>query len=65
MSPKKSATARDRKTTINIPSEMFRLLRRVAVGRSRIAGGRPSVSAVLVSLVERHRKELEKEAKAQ
>ncbi len=63
MPPKKSATTRDRRTTINIPSEMFRLLHMVALARAMRVGGRPSVSAVIVSLVERHRKELQREAR--
>jgi hypothetical protein len=37
------------------------MLNRVAFERAKKYGGRPSVSALLVDLVERHRKELEKE----
>jgi PAS domain-containing protein len=40
---------------------IYQLLNRVAFSRSLKNGGRPSVSALLVSLVEKHRKELEKE----
>jgi hypothetical protein len=46
---------------INLPVEIYQLLNRVAFSRSLKHGGRPSVSALLVSLVEKHRKELEKE----
>jgi hypothetical protein len=46
---------------INLPVEIYQLLNRVAFSRSLKNGGRPSVSALLVSLVEKHRKELEKE----
>jgi hypothetical protein len=50
-----------RSTGIVMPSETWLLLRRVALERSRRSGGRGSVSALLVDLVDRHRKELEKE----
>jgi hypothetical protein len=46
---------------INLPVEIYQLLNRVAFSRSLKHGGRPSVSALLVDLVQRHRKELEKE----
>ena len=46
---------------INLPVDVYQLLNRVAFSRSLKNGGRPSVSGLLVSLVERHRKELEKE----
>ena len=49
-------------TAIHVPKATLSLLRRVAVARADDAGGRPSVSAVLVDLVERARKELEQEA---
>jgi hypothetical protein len=48
-------------TAINLPTSMWELLRRVAFARAIKHGGRASVSAVLVDLVERNRKELEKE----
>ena len=48
-------------TGINIPEELWALLNRVAFERARTKGGRASVSALLVELVERHRQELEKE----
>lgn len=51
-------------TGINIPEDLYVLLNRVAWERSRQRGGRASVSALLVELVERHRKELEKELAA-
>ena len=46
---------------INLPVDVYELLNRVAFSRSLKNGGRPSVSALLVDLVQRHRKELEKE----
>jgi hypothetical protein len=46
---------------INLPVEIYQLLNRVAFSRSLKNGGRPSVSALLIDLVQRHRKELEKE----
>jgi hypothetical protein len=61
---KKKPTALDRThrtTGINLPSDIWELLNRVAFQRSKLYGGRASVSALLVELVERHRKELEKE----
>ena len=55
---------RTHKTTgINLPVEIWELLNRVAFERAKKYGGRASVSALLVDLVERHRKELEKELK--
>jgi hypothetical protein len=50
-----------RTTGINLPTETWELLRRVAFERSRKSGGRGSVSALLVELVERHKRELRKE----
>ena len=50
---------------INLPVEIYQLLNRVAFSRSLKNGGRPSVSALLVDLVQRHRKELEKELKSE
>lgn len=50
-----------RTTGINLPAEMWELLNRVAFERAKKYGGRPSVSKLLVELVERHRKELERE----
>jgi hypothetical protein len=46
---------------INLPVDVYELLNRVAFSRSLKHGGRPSVSGLLVDLVQRHRKELEKE----
>ena len=48
-------------TGINLPTDMWALLNRVAFERAKRHGGRPSVSALLVDLVHRHRKELERE----
>jgi hypothetical protein len=50
-----------RTTGINLPVEIWELLNRVAFERSRRSGGRGSVSALLVQLAERHKRELEKE----
>ena len=50
-----------RTTGINLPADLWEMLNRVAFERSKKYGGRASVSALLVELVERHRKELEKE----
>ena len=50
-----------RTTGINLPTETWELLRRVAFERSRRDGGRGSVSALLVELVDRHKRELQKE----
>jgi hypothetical protein len=46
---------------INLPMDAYQLLNRVAFSRSLKNGGRPSVSAVILSLVRQHQKELEKE----
>ena len=48
-------------TGINLPTDIWELLNRCAFERAKKYGGRPSVSALLVQLVEKHRKELEKE----
>lgn len=48
-------------TAIHIPKATLSLLRRVAVARADDKGGRPSVSAVLASLVEKARSDLERE----
>jgi hypothetical protein len=50
-----------RTTGINLPADIWELLNRCAFERAKKYGGRPSVSALLVDLVQRHRKELEKE----
>lgn len=49
-------------TAIHVRKETLILLRRVAVERANIHGGRPSVSAVITELVEANRAELEREA---
>jgi hypothetical protein len=49
-------------TAIHVPKKVLALLRRVAVERANIEGGRPSVSAVLVDLVRERWAELEKES---
>ena len=50
-------------TAVHIPKAVLSLLRRVAVERANLQGGRPSVSGVITDLVERHRAELEEEAR--
>jgi hypothetical protein len=64
-SPSKPAPEQTERTHvtsgINLPVEIYQLLNRVAFSRSLKNGGRPSVSALLVDLVEQHRKELEQE----
>jgi len=62
--PEPDTQERTSKTTgINLPSDVWELLNRVAFQRALKRGGRPSVSALLVDLVQRHRKELERELK--
>ena len=48
-------------TAIHVPKATLALLRRVAVERANLHGGRPSVSAVIADLVERNRADLERE----
>lgn len=62
--PSATAAARERpyKTTgLHLPADLWELLNRVAFERAKRRGGRASVSALLVEMIERHRKELEKE----
>lgn len=49
-------------TAVHLPKATLTLLRRVSIARADQRGGRPSVSGVLVELVERARAELEQEA---
>ncbi|APT48417.1 hypothetical protein BSA145_21365 (plasmid) [Bacillus safensis] len=49
-------------TAIHVPKDTLALLRRVAVERANIHGGRPSVSAVLTDLVQANWPDLEAEA---
>jgi hypothetical protein len=48
-------------TGLHLPEELWVLLNRVAFERARTKGGRASVSALLVEMIEQHRKQLEKE----
>ena len=48
-------------TAIHIPKRTLSLLRKVSITRADRNGGRPSVSAVLVDLVEEARERLERE----
>jgi hypothetical protein len=61
-SPQEERTHRT--TGINLPADVWELLNRVAFERSKKYGGRASVSALLLGLVQQHRKELEKELKS-
>ncbi len=49
-------------TAVHITRDVHDLLRAVAFSRAQKEGGRASVSALIVELVEQHRKELEAEA---
>lgn len=51
-------------TGLHLPADLWELLNRVAFERARTQGGRASVSALLVTMIEHHRKELEKELAA-
>ncbi|MCZ2150733.1 MAG: hypothetical protein LC126_23535 [Bryobacterales bacterium] len=51
-------------TGLHLPTALWELLNRVAFERARTNGGRASVPALLVDMIERHRKELEKELAA-
>ena len=48
-------------TGVHLPADQWELLNRVAFERARTKGGRASVSALLVQMIEKHRRELEKE----
>jgi hypothetical protein len=48
-------------SAMHLPKTTLQLLRRVAVARAGKRGGRPSVSAVIVELVELHRADMETE----
>jgi hypothetical protein len=48
-------------TGLHLPADLWELLNRVAFERAKSKGGRASVSALLVNMIEHHRKELEKE----
>jgi len=45
-------------TTLNLDKDLVELLRLIATGRAKEHGGRPSVSAVVEDILERHRSEL-------
>jgi hypothetical protein len=56
------ACSRPFKTTgVHLPADLWELLNRVAFERARTKGGRASVSALLVEMIERNRKALELE----
>lgn len=48
-------------TGVHLPADLWELLNRVAFERARTRGGRASVSALLVEMIERDRKALELE----
>ena len=57
-----SASSRPFKTTgVHLPADLWELLNRVAFERAKNNGGRASVSALLVEMIERNRKALELE----
>jgi len=57
-----STSSRPFKTTgVHLPADLWELLNRVAFERARTKGGRASVSALLVEMIERNRKALELE----
>jgi hypothetical protein len=63
---KKTATSGPRerpyKTTgLHLPADLWELLNRVAFERARTKGGRASVSALLVEMIEKNRTRLELE----
>jgi hypothetical protein len=47
-----------RTTGVHLPSDLSELLNRVAFERARTRGGRASVSALLVEMIEKNRKAL-------
>ena len=47
-------------TGLYLPSEQWELLNRVAFERAKSKGGRASVSALIVELVDKHQKQLKK-----
>lgn len=48
-------------TGVHLPADLWELLNRVAFERARTKGGRASVSALLVEMIERNRRALELE----
>lgn len=62
--PSEPQKRRFQTTGLHLPSDLWDLIGRVALERSRTKGGRASASALIVELIERHRKELEKELAA-
>ena len=46
-------------TGVHLPADLWELLNRVAFYRAKDEGGRASVSALLVEMIERNRKALE------
>lgn len=57
-----TAVQRPYKTTgLHLPADLWELLNRVAFERAKARGGRASVSALLVDMIEEHRKALELE----
>ena len=48
-------------TGVHLPADLWELLNRVAFERARTRGGRASVSALLVAMIEKNRKALELE----
>jgi hypothetical protein len=60
--PARAAEIRPYKTTgVHLPADLWELLNRVAFERARTQGGRASVSALLVEMIEKNRNGLENE----
>lgn len=60
--PDAEAQERPYKTTgVHLPADLWELLNRVAFERAKTRGGRASVSALLVEMIEKNRKALELE----
>jgi hypothetical protein len=55
------AERRTQTAGVNFPLDVWTLLHKVAFARALKEGGRPSISKLLVELVRKHQRELEKE----
>ena len=60
-SPDESSERPYKTTGVHLPVDLWELLNRVAFERARTKGGRASVSALLVAMIEKNRKALELE----
>lgn len=50
-----------RTTGVHLPADLWELLNRVAFERAKLRGGRASVSALVVEMIEKNRRALELE----